>query len=55
MFVDFNTLPDSSRVWVYQAERAFTAIEGKEIEEKLTPFVHHWKRLMPVFQEMFPG
>ena len=44
MFVDFNTLPDSSRVWVYQADRAFTAIEGKEIEEKLTPFVHHWKR-----------
>ena len=44
MFVDFNTLPDSSRVWVYQADRAFTAVESKEIEEKLTGFVNHWKR-----------
>jgi hypothetical protein len=44
MFVNFNTLPESSRVWVYQADRAFTTSEHKEIEEKLTIFVQHWKR-----------
>jgi len=44
MFVDFNVLPESSRVWVYQADRSFTQQESALIEEKLTGFVHGWKR-----------
>ncbi len=44
MFVDFNDLPDSSRVWVYQADRTFTNTELIGIEAKLTVFTNNWKR-----------
>jgi len=44
MFVDFNDLPESSRVWVYQADRTFTNAERTTIEEKLQIFVEQWKR-----------
>ncbi|MFC5195206.1 ABC transporter ATPase [Bizionia hallyeonensis] len=42
MLVDFNTLPDESRVWIYQANRTFTDIELEEIETKLNTFVENW-------------
>lgn len=44
MYVDFNSLPESSRVWVYQADRTFTQQELSVIEEKLRVFVNNWKR-----------
>ena len=31
MLVDFNTLPETSRVWIYQANRSFTENEMDEI------------------------
>jgi len=42
MLVDFKTLPDESRVWVYQASRSFTDAELKEIEESLNVFIEEW-------------
>ncbi len=42
MLVDFNTLPEESRVWVYQANRSFTEAEIGEIEEKLNVFLENW-------------
>ena len=42
MLVDFNTLPEQSRVWIYQANRSFTALELQEIESKLNIFVENW-------------
>ena len=42
MLVDFNTLPETSRVWIYQANRSFSEIELKEIEFKLNTFVENW-------------
>jgi len=42
MLVDFNTLPEESRVWIYQANRSFTEEEISEIEEKLTIFIENW-------------
>ncbi|MBD0832154.1 ABC transporter ATPase [Aestuariibaculum sediminum] len=42
MLVDFNTLPEESRVWIYQANRSFTEEEIKEIEEKLDVFIDNW-------------
>lgn len=42
MLVDFNTLPDESRVWIYQANRTFTEVELEEIETKLNTFVENW-------------
>lgn len=42
MLVNFNTLPEESRVWVYQASRTFTDIEISEIESKLNTFLEQW-------------
>jgi hypothetical protein len=42
MLVDFNTLPDESRVWIYQANRTFTDAEILEIESKLNQFIENW-------------
>ncbi|RSK38587.1 ABC transporter ATPase [Mangrovimonas spongiae] len=42
MLVDFNTLPEESRVWIYQCNRSFTEDEIKKIEEKLAIFVENW-------------
>lgn len=44
MLVDFKELPNTSRVWVYQANRELTAIEVAEISKRLTTFVSNWKR-----------
>ena len=42
MIVDFKTLPDESRVWVYQASRSFSDTELKEIELALNGFIKEW-------------
>ena len=42
MLVEFNTLPDESRVWVYQSNRSFTDKEISEIETKLNDFIENW-------------
>ncbi len=42
MLVDFNTLPDSSRVWIYQASRTFNESELKEINASLDTFIQNW-------------
>ncbi|WP_299439183.1 ABC transporter ATPase [uncultured Aquimarina sp.] len=42
MLVDFNELSDSSRIWIYQANRSFTAEELEEIKERLETFITQW-------------
>lgn len=42
MLVDFNILPEESRVWIYQANRSFTPEEIAEIENKLNVFIENW-------------
>ena len=42
MLVDFNTLPDDSRIWIYQANRTLTEDEVSEIETKLSKFIQEW-------------
>jgi hypothetical protein len=42
MLVDFNTLPEASRVWIYQANRSFTPEELEEIQQKLNVFIQNW-------------
>lgn len=42
MLVDFNTLPEESRIWIYQANRSFTDTEISEIESKLDTFIKNW-------------
>ena len=42
MQVDFNTLPEESRVWIYQANRSFNEEELEEIQTKLNVFIENW-------------
>lgn len=42
MYVPFESLPDSSRVWIYQANRSFTEEEQQEIDLKLRNFIEQW-------------
>jgi len=42
MLVDFNTLPDTSRVWIYQANRSFSEDELTKMEVKLSEFIKAW-------------
>jgi len=42
MLVDFNTLPDESKVWIYQANRSFSDKEIEEIKMRLNEFIQNW-------------
>lgn len=42
MLVEFNALPDTSRVWIYQANRSLSEGELKEIEIGLKEFLKDW-------------
>ena len=42
MLVDFNTLPEHSRVWIYQANRSFSEEELTEIKQQLDTFITNW-------------
>ncbi len=42
MILDFNALPEESRVWIYQANRSFTDIEIEELNSKLEMFLENW-------------
>ncbi|PKQ44003.1 ABC transporter ATPase [Confluentibacter flavum] len=42
MLVDFNILPEESRVWIYQANRSFNEEEIEEIQSKLDVFIENW-------------
>ena len=42
MLLEFNTLPEESKVWIYQANRSFTDQEIEEIQAKLGEFLENW-------------
>jgi hypothetical protein len=42
MLVNFETLPETSRVWIYQASRTFTDSELNEIQQELDLFIQKW-------------
>ena len=42
MLVNFNELPEESRIWIYQANRSFSDQEISEIEDKLKTFIENW-------------
>ncbi|MGB0879698.1 MAG: ABC transporter ATPase [Polaribacter sp.] len=43
MFVNFESLPENAKVWVYPSSRKFYPNEVSEIETKLKKFVETWK------------
>jgi hypothetical protein len=42
MYLPIEQMPDHSRVWVYQANRSFTASEIQAIENYLAPALTQW-------------
>ena len=42
MLVDFKTLPETSRVWIYQCNRSFSDVEITEISSNLDAFLTSW-------------
>jgi hypothetical protein len=43
MYVPFNSLPDTSRLWVYQADKPFDNEQKAIIKEVLTVFTTNWE------------
>jgi len=43
MYTPFNYLPDSSRIWIYTANRALTLSEQDLVQQKLLSFVEEWQ------------
>ncbi|MDO6803592.1 ABC transporter ATPase [Wenyingzhuangia sp. 1_MG-2023] len=44
MYVPYTTLPDDSRVWIYQSNRKLTEAEQEQIVTMTTDFVEKWTR-----------
>ena len=44
MFTEYKNLPNSSRVWIYQSDREFTANEIELISVKAEEFINKWTR-----------
>ena len=42
MLVNFDTLPENSRIWIYQSNRSFSEVELNEILSKLKVFLQAW-------------
>jgi hypothetical protein len=42
MFVSFDQLPDSARIWIYQASRPLTAEEVSRLQPTLAQFAEAW-------------
>lgn len=44
MYISFSDLPNSARIWVYQADREFTQEEIEVISAKALLFIDQWTR-----------
>ena len=43
MIVDFKTMPDDSRIWIYQSNRYFNESEIGVINDKTISFLNNWQ------------
>jgi len=42
MLVDFKTLPDHARIWIYPSNRPFSEVEQQTLKGSLSNFLSHW-------------
>lgn len=42
MLVEFEKLPETSRVWIYQSNRSFSEEELDEIKKEVAQFLNEW-------------
>jgi hypothetical protein len=43
MYIDFNLLPGHARLWIYQADRKFSAADESVIREEALSFCEQWE------------
>lgn len=43
MFVDFKSISEDAKVWIYPSSRKFYPTEIVEVEQKIKAFVKNWK------------
>ena len=43
MIVDYDTLPENSKVWIYPSNRKFYDTELEDVHQKITSFLESWK------------
>ncbi|MHB0755708.1 ABC transporter ATPase [Polaribacter sp. M15] len=43
MFVDYKTIADDAKVWIYPSSRKFYKTEIEEVENAIKTFVEQWK------------
>ena len=43
MFVEYSSIPEDAKVWIYPSNRKFYPNEIETIEEKIKIFVENWK------------
>lgn len=43
MFVDYKSISEDAKVWIYPSSRKFYPTEINEIEDKIKSFVENWK------------
>lgn len=44
MFVEFDKMPDTSRIWIYQSNREFSSEEENVIKRNTKKFIENWTR-----------
>ena len=44
MYIDYNSLSDDAKVWIYPASRKFYPQEIEEVENDIQSFVKSWKK-----------
>ncbi|WP_420600873.1 ABC transporter ATPase [Flagellimonas sp.] len=42
MLVDFESLPDTARIWIYQCNRSFSSEELEDVNNALSQFLEQW-------------
>ena len=50
MIVDYTTLPENSKVWIYPSSRKFYDSEIEGLHQKITAFIESWKQEDEGFQ-----
>ncbi len=43
MYIDFDNMPDTSRLWIYMANRRLTDDEKEKTEKRLQAFIDTWQ------------
>ena len=53
MLVDYQTIPENAKVWIYPSSRKFYDTEIEGIRQKITSFLSEWKSTEETFKASF--